>query len=54
MRHFHRPFKANQLKHIRDTYFVRKLIENAWSILIILALLAVIIYSIYIQFAHHL
>ena len=54
MRHSHRPIKTNYLKQIRGAQFVKLLIENAWTILIILALLAVIIYSIYIQFAHHI
>jgi len=54
MRHSHRPYKANQFQQIRETRFVKKLIENAWTILIILALLAVIGYSIYIQIAHHI
>ena len=54
MRNSNRPSKTNLLNQIREPEFRRKFIEYAWTILIILMLLAVISYSIYVQFAHHI
>ena len=50
----HRPIKSNQLEAIKNSQFLRKLIENAWAILIVLVLVAAFAYNIYIQFAHHI
>ncbi len=50
----HYSLKTKRLKRNRVSQIIHKIIANAWSILIILLLLAIIAYSIYTQIAHHI
>ncbi len=54
MRGSHGSRKPIRFEQNRVSQAMHKIIANAWSILIILLLLAVIAYSIYTQIAHHI
>ncbi len=54
MRNTRRSSKTNLLNQIREPEFRRKFLEYAWTVFIISVMLAMIIYGIYVQFAHHI